>query len=111
MQSVPERRWYLAVAAALGVLAAAVALWFIFRQSPATAVAVTDKSIAVLAFANLSDESDNEYFSEGISEELINVLARVPDLKVTARTSAFASPTSSRAASVAPATRFVSPRS
>ena len=90
MQSVPKRRWYLAVAATLGVLAVAVALWFIFRQSPATAVAVTDKSVAVLAFANLSDESDNEYFSEGISEELINVLARVPDLKVTARTSAFA---------------------
>ena len=90
MQSTPKRRWYLAVAAALGVLAVAVALWFIFRQSPAPAIAVNDKSVAVLAFANLSDESDNEYFSEGISEELINVLARVPDLKVTARTSAFA---------------------
>jgi TolB-like protein/tetratricopeptide (TPR) repeat protein len=51
--------------------------------------AITNNSVAVLAFANLSDETDNEFFSEGISEELINVLARIPNLKVTARTSAF----------------------
>ena len=48
-----------------------------------------DKSVAVLAFANLSDDKTNEYFSDGISEELLNVLAKVPGLKVTARTSAF----------------------
>ena len=48
-----------------------------------------DKSVAVLAFANLSDDKANEYFSDGISEELLNVLAKVPGLKVTARTSAF----------------------
>ncbi len=48
-----------------------------------------DKSVAVLAFANLSDEKANEYFSDGISEELLNVLAKVPGLKVSARTSAF----------------------
>lgn len=47
------------------------------------------KSVAVLAFANLSDDKDNEYFSDGISEELLNVLAKVPGLKVSARTSAF----------------------
>ncbi|HVZ66287.1 MAG TPA: TIR domain-containing protein [Lacunisphaera sp.] len=47
------------------------------------------KSIAVLAFANLSDDKENEYFSDGISEELLNVLAKVPGLKVTARTSSF----------------------
>ena len=50
---------------------------------------VDPKSVAVLAFANRSNDQDNEYFSDGISEELINVLARVPGLKVTARTSAF----------------------
>jgi TolB-like protein len=50
---------------------------------------VADKSVAVLAFANLSDDKANEYFSDGISEELLNVLAKVPGLKVTARTSAF----------------------
>jgi len=48
-----------------------------------------DKSVAVLAFANLSDDKNNEYFSDGISEELLNVLAKVPGLKVSARTSAF----------------------
>src|SRR5204863_9268231 len=51
--------------------------------------APADKSVAVLAFANLSDDKANEYFSDGISEELLNVLAKVPGLKVTARTSAF----------------------
>jgi TolB-like protein/Flp pilus assembly protein TadD len=47
------------------------------------------KSVAVLAFANLSDDKGNEYFSDGISEELLNVLAKIPNLKVAARTSAF----------------------
>jgi len=53
------------------------------------AAAPDDKSVAVLAFANLSDDKANEYFSDGISEELLNVLAKVQGLKVTARTSAF----------------------
>ncbi len=52
-------------------------------------MAVAEKSVAVLAFANLSDDRGNEYFSDGISEELLNVLAKIPGLKVTARTSAF----------------------
>ncbi len=57
---------------------------------PAAKPAVPDeKSVAVLAFANLSDDKANEYFSDGISEELLNVLAKVPGLKVSARTSAF----------------------
>jgi TolB-like protein/tetratricopeptide (TPR) repeat protein len=47
------------------------------------------ESVAVLAFANLSEDKANEYFSDGISEELLNVLAKVPGLKVSARTSAF----------------------
>ncbi len=46
-------------------------------------------SVAVLAFSNLSNDKDNEYFSDGISEELLNVLANVRGLKVSARTSAF----------------------
>jgi TolB-like protein/Flp pilus assembly protein TadD len=51
--------------------------------------ALADKSVAVLAFANLSDDKSNEYFSDGISEELLNVLAKISGLKVSARTSAF----------------------
>ena len=49
-----------------------------------------EPSIAVLPFANLSDDRDNEYFSDGLAEEIINLLVKIPGLKVTARTSAFA---------------------
>ena len=55
----------------------------------AVAAPVDEKSVAVLAFANLSSDKEQEYFSDGISEELLNVLAKVPGLKVSARTSAF----------------------
>ena len=47
-------------------------------------------SIAVLPFANLSADKENEYFGDGLAEEIINALAQVPGLKVIARTSAFA---------------------
>jgi serine/threonine protein kinase/Flp pilus assembly protein TadD len=47
-------------------------------------------SIAVLPFTNMSADPENEYFSDGLSEELLNVLAKIPDLKVTGRTSSFA---------------------
>ena len=47
------------------------------------------RSIAVLPFANLSRDSASEYFGDGISEEILNALAQLPDLRVTARTSAF----------------------
>jgi serine/threonine-protein kinase len=47
------------------------------------------RSLAVLPFANLSAAPDNEYFSDGLSEELVNALTRLPSLKVASRTSAF----------------------
>jgi len=47
------------------------------------------RSVAVLAFTNLNDDKGSEYFSDGISEELLDVLANAPGLKVAARTSAF----------------------
>jgi len=53
-------------------------------------VSLADKSIAVLAFEDLSPEGDQEYFADGLSEELLNVLARIPDLQVAGRTSSFA---------------------
>lgn len=49
----------------------------------------TDKSIAVLAFADMSQEKDQEYFSDGISEEILNLLVKIPELKVISRTSSF----------------------
>ena len=47
-------------------------------------------SIAVLPFANMSADKENEYFSDGLAEEILNVLAKIPGLKVIARTSSFA---------------------
>ena len=47
-------------------------------------------SIAVLPFANLSLDKDNEYFSDGLAEEILNLLAKIPGLKVIARASSFA---------------------
>lgn len=49
----------------------------------------TDKTIAVLPFVNMSGSNDLEYFSDGITEEIINALAKVKSLKVTSRTSSF----------------------
>ncbi len=46
-------------------------------------------SIAVLPFANMSADKENEYFSDGLAEEIINLLAKIPNLKVIARTSSF----------------------
>ncbi len=63
------------------------------EESPAASMAVTEgpeQSIAVLPFINMSDDADNEYFSDGISEELLNVLVRIDGLRVASRTSSFA---------------------
>ena len=51
---------------------------------------INQKSIAVLPFVNISNSIDNEYFCDGITEEIINALTKVKGLKVTARTSSFA---------------------
>jgi TolB-like protein/lipoprotein NlpI len=56
--------------------------------TPATP-AVSDNSIAVLPFVDMSQAKDQEYFSDGISEELLNLLAKIPQLHVAARTSSF----------------------
>ena len=55
----------------------------------ATAVAPNDKSIAVLPFADMSAGKDQEYFADGLSEELLNLLAKLPELRVIGRTSSF----------------------
>ena len=77
------------VAAALATLAVA---WY-FKGQPsyrAGDVAVNEEpSVAVLPFANISGKPEEEYFSDGMTEELLNVLARLHSLKVAARTSVF----------------------
>lgn len=83
--------------AIIAILALAVALLVYDRQrgadpsqDPSTAAAETAvKSIAVMPFVNMSPDPNNEYFSDGISEELLNLLAKVDGLKVAARTSSF----------------------
>jgi TolB-like protein len=52
--------------------------------------ATRGKSIAVLPFVNMSSDPEQEYFSDGLSEEILNLLAKIPDLKVIGRTSSFA---------------------
>ena len=52
-------------------------------------ISENNKSIAVLPFLNISDRKDSEFFADGITEEIINALTRIPDLKVTSRTSSF----------------------
>jgi eukaryotic-like serine/threonine-protein kinase len=59
-------------------------------RPPVTQPGDNQPSIAVLPFTNMSGDKDNEYFSDGLAEEIINVLAHIQGLKVIARTSAFA---------------------
>jgi TolB-like protein len=63
--------------------------WRQARQAPAAAASVMP-SVAVLAFVNMSRDAENEYFSDGLSESILNALAQVPGLRVPARTSSFA---------------------
>lgn len=60
------------------------------RTEAATGSAISQKSIAVLPFVNMSADKNDEYLSDGMTEELINVLAKVPGLRVPGRTSCFA---------------------
>ena len=62
---------------------------FVLAPKPDSTPAAAQASIAVLAFANMSTDADNGYFADGISEELLNILAEVGGLKVASRTSAF----------------------
>ena len=65
---------------------------FLLPQPAAAPVPAADSggpSVAVLPFVNMSDDVNNEYFSEGVSEEILNVLAQLPGLHVAARTSSF----------------------
>jgi TolB-like protein/Tfp pilus assembly protein PilF len=96
------------VAVAVGLSALALA-WFFYGQAsvhpgekvvpiasgapaappPPKSPAIDPKSIAVLAFADLSPNKDQEYFSDGMAEEILNALAQVPGLTVAGRTSSF----------------------
>jgi len=82
------RRW---IAVGLASVAVAVAAWAGWRATAQreAAAPVPNRSIAVLPFLDLSPEAQQEYFTDGLSEELINRLANVDGLRVAARTSSF----------------------
>src|SRR6058998_498584 len=92
---------FLVPAAVLVILALVAGWWWMQRSSknqkltaahavPAGSTKAPDqKSVAVLPFVNLSDDKGSEYFSDGVSEELLTVLQKIPGLRVAARTSAF----------------------
>ncbi len=79
---------WIAALAVIAVLVAGTAYYFVAHRAPKNA-AISENAIAVLPFVNMSEEKTNEYFSDGISEELLNLLAKIPQLKVAARTSSF----------------------
>jgi TolB-like protein/Tfp pilus assembly protein PilF len=94
--------WALSGVISLGLLCLAADRFWLSRHTsakrPATAVAsaptrampaIPEKSVAVLPFVDMSEKKDQEYFADGLSEELIDHLAHVSDLKVIARTSSF----------------------
>lgn len=87
----PSKKWLeLTIIGVLTVVVGAIGYTVYRPEDLGRAIAVDDKSIAVLPFANLSGDPNNEYFGDGIAEELLNVLAKQPDLRVAARTSSFA---------------------
>src|SRR5215471_3736969 len=77
-----------AALAVIAVLVAGAAYYFVAHRAPKDA-AISENSIAVLPFVDMSQAKDQDYFSDGISEELLNLLAKIPQLKVAARTSSF----------------------
>lgn len=94
-----SHRWMAAVA--VGLVVAVVAGWQLWRMAQrkthagttATAISAVarapEKSIAVLPFVDMSEKKDQEYFADGMAEEILNLLATIPDLKVIGRTSSF----------------------
>ena len=92
-QTNPPRKHYLqrlAIIAILGVaVATAMAGHFWFVRGKAALSSSNAKSIAVLPFVDISPAKDQEYFSDGLSEQLIHELAKVSGLKVVGRSSAF----------------------
>ena len=96
----PKQRWKLALAAMVLVLVGiiSITLWNNYFRPPSVEVASVEKmafplpdkpSVAVLPFENLSADPEQEYFSDGITEEIITALSRIPRLFVIARNSTF----------------------
>jgi TolB-like protein len=83
---------------AMAIAGFAINKWWLSRKQPVAAAApavqvsapvIPEKSVAVLPFVDMSEKKDQEYFSDGLSEELIDMLTKVSELRVPARTSSF----------------------
>src|SRR5467141_683066 len=86
-----SKKKFAALIVGIAVIAAGLLAFQLLRSSRSTITATPDaKSIAVLPFVNMSADKNDEYLSDGMTEELINVLAKVPGLRVPGRTSCFA---------------------
>ena len=86
-RGVARRRWML-LAASLVLLAAVIAAFVaVSRRAARSSSAISEKSIAVLPFQNLSRDPDNAYFADGIQDEILTRLSKIGDLKVISRTS------------------------
>lgn len=81
----PPRRSFVRVAAGLALLATAAGSWYALRPAPTRPF----ESLAVLPFVDLSKGGGQDYFSDGLTEEIINALTPIEGLKVVARTSSF----------------------
>jgi TolB-like protein/tetratricopeptide (TPR) repeat protein len=85
----------------VAIMGFAIDRWWVSKQitaqkpvavapvAPIIGPAIPEKSVAVLPFVDMSEKRDQEYFSDGLTEELIDMLTKVPDLRVPARTSSF----------------------
>jgi TolB-like protein len=94
-----KRRWKssrpraLPIVSLVALAAIAAGAWFAWRhlvvRPPSEALPAADKSIAVLPFVDMSEKHDQEYFGDGLAEEVLNSLVKVPGLRVIGRTSSF----------------------
>jgi TolB-like protein/tetratricopeptide (TPR) repeat protein len=90
--AVGRRAWVIAAVVVAVLLAGGYFLdkaWRSKHETTASTAVISDKSIAVLPFVDMSEKKDQEYFGDGMAEEIINMLAQVPNLHVPARTSSF----------------------
>ena len=85
----PDARYETVAQFARALGSGAVASPFVIPTTPRPTVSAA-KSVAVLPFTNMSADADNEYFADGIAEEIINALTKVQSLRVASRTSSFA---------------------
>jgi TolB-like protein/Tfp pilus assembly protein PilF len=90
---IAPRTWVIAAIVVAVALAGAYSLvdkaWRLKRETTASTAVISDKSIAVLPFIDMSEKKDQEYFADGMAEEIIDLLVKIPGLKVIARTSSF----------------------